>query len=130
VDAVAEDVVALDDDVAEIDANAKGNASILGYPGGTVSHRRLHLDRTAHSVDDAREFQQQPVTCGLDDATSMGGNRWVNDLLAKALQRREGAALVSSHQPRVARDVSGHHGGEAALLGHSGSPARRRASRY
>jgi hypothetical protein len=32
-------------------------------------------------------------------------------------------------QPRVARDVSRHDCGKAALLGHSGSPAIRRPSR-
>ena len=32
VDAIAQDVVALDDDVPNVDADAEGNAPILGYP--------------------------------------------------------------------------------------------------
>ena len=128
VDAVAEDVVALDDDVADVDADAEGNAPILGYPGGAVSHRRLHLDRAAHGIDHARELQQQAVARGLDDAPSMAGDCWVDHLLPKGFQRRQRAALVPAHQPRVARDVSRHDGGKAALLGHSGRPARRKPS--
>ena len=125
VDAVAEDVVALDDDVADVDADAEGNAPILGYLGGAVSHRRLHLDRAAHSIDHARELQQQAVAGGLDDAAAVAGDRRVDDLLPKGFQRRQRAALVAAHQPRVARDIGRHDGGKAALLGHSGSPASR-----
>ena len=54
----------------------EGNAPILGYPSGAVSHRRLHLDRAAHSIDHAREFQQQAVASGLHDPAAVVGNRW------------------------------------------------------
>src|SRR5262249_45712223 len=50
IDTVAKDVIAFDDDVTLVDANAKSDAPILGHPGGAVSHRRLHLDRTAHGI--------------------------------------------------------------------------------
>ena len=116
VDAVAEDVVALDDDVADVDADAEGYAPILGDLGGAVSHRRLHLDRAAHGIDHARELQQQAVARGLDDAPSVAGDCRVDHLLAKGFQRRQRAALVAAHQPRVARDVGRDDGGKAALL--------------
>ena len=130
VDAVAEDVVAVDDDVAEVDADTEGNAPVLSYLSGAVGHRRLHLDRAAHGIDHARELQQQAVARGLDDATAVAGDCRIHDFLTKGFQRCQCAALVPSHQPRVARDVGGHDGGKAALLGHSGSPATRKASRY
>ena len=93
---------------------------------GAVGHRRLHLDRAAHGIDHARELQQQAVAGGLDDAPAV---RWRSR--GRRLPRRKAfsaakrAALVAAHQPRVARDVGRHDGGKAALLGHSGSPARR-----
>src|SRR5215212_9259561 len=81
--AVAEDVVTLDDYVAEVDTNAEGDAPVLGYIGTAVGHRRLHLDRAAHGIDHARELQQQAVACGLDDTTTMAGDRRVDDVLPK-----------------------------------------------
>ena len=41
-----------------LQAEAQGDAPVLGYPGGVVGHRRLHLDRAAHGIDHARELQQ------------------------------------------------------------------------
>src|SRR5262249_38518085 len=128
VDAVAEDVVALDDDVAEVDADAEGNASIFWNVGGLRVHYRLHLDRAAHRIDYARKLQQQAIARGLDDTATVSRNRWVNHLQTEGFQRCQGATLVATHQPRVARDVGRHNGSKAALLGHSGRPARRRPS--
>ena len=59
VDAVAEDVVALDDDVADIDADAKLDAPVLGDVGVALGHAALHLDGAAHGIDHAGEFDQQ-----------------------------------------------------------------------
>jgi hypothetical protein len=58
-------------DVADVDADAESNTPILGYPGGAVSHRRLHLDRAAHSIHHAGELQQQPVAGGLHDTPTV-----------------------------------------------------------
>src|SRR4030095_2287542 len=103
VDAVAKDVVALDDDVADVDADAEGNAPILGYPGGAVGDRLLHFNSTAHGIDDAGELQQQAIAGGLDDATAVAGDGRVDNFLPNGLQRRQRAALVLDHQPRTVR---------------------------
>ena len=58
VDAVAEDVVAIDDDVAEIDANAELDARIGRHVGVAFGHLALHVDGAAHGVDDAGELDQ------------------------------------------------------------------------
>jgi hypothetical protein len=55
--AVAKDVVAIDDDIAEVDANAEGNTPILAHLGRSVGYRRLHFDGAAHSIDHAGELQ-------------------------------------------------------------------------
>src|SRR5215471_12272529 len=73
IDAITKDVVPLDDDVADVDADAEGDAPILGQLGGAASHRHLDLDRTAHRIHHARELQEQPVAGGLDDPPSMAG---------------------------------------------------------
>ena len=71
IDAVAEDVVALGDHVAEIDANAKPDALFVGYLGFAVEHAALHLGRTAHRIDDARKLHEQAVAGGFDDAAAV-----------------------------------------------------------
>ncbi len=129
VDAVAEDVVALDDDVAEVDADAEGDAPILGYPGCACSAIAVctsTAQRTALTTLGNSSSRPSPVV--LTMRPPCAGDGWVDDLLPNRLQRRQRAALVSPHQPRVARDVGRHDGGEAALLGHSGMPAIRRPS--
>src|SRR4029077_9587485 len=68
VDAVTIDVVAIDNDVAEIDADPKCDAFGLRRLGIAVDHSSLDLDRTADRVDDAREFRQHTVAGGFDNA--------------------------------------------------------------
>src|SRR5215468_9106411 len=101
VDPVTEYVVTVDNDVAEVDANAEGNAPILGYPGGAISHRRLHIYRTPNGVDDARELQQQAVTGRLDDAATVAGNSRVHHFLPNGFQHGQRAALIAPHQAGV-----------------------------
>ena len=74
IDAVAEDILVLDDDVAEIDPNPEPDAVVLGYVGLAVDHRPLQFHRTAHRVDDAWEFRQQAIAGILDDAPGMLGD--------------------------------------------------------
>src|SRR6266851_9777680 len=61
VDAIAEDIIAVDDDVAEVDADPQLEAALGRY--GIVDRTRclLHLDRAAQRIDDARKIRQQAV---------------------------------------------------------------------
>ena len=56
VDAVAIKVVALDDHIAEIDADAQFDAIVRSDTGVSLGHRLLHLDLAAHRIDDASKF--------------------------------------------------------------------------
>ncbi len=90
VDAVAEDILAVDDDVAEIDADAQVDAAIRRQVGVALGHAALNLDGAAHGIDDAGEFDEQPVARRLDDAALMLGDLRVDEVLAvrlEALQR-------------------------------------------
>src|SRR5437764_12090569 len=74
IDAVAIDVVRVDDDVAEIDADAELDPPRLRNTGIVPSHLALQFGRAAHRIDDAGEFDQEPVSGGLDDAAAMPGD--------------------------------------------------------
>jgi hypothetical protein len=105
VDAVAEDVAVLDDDVADIDAHAKFDAPLCRCCGVAGDHLALQLDRTAHRVDDARELDEETVAGGLDDAPPMLGDFGIAQFAAHCPQRRERALFVLAHQPRIAGDI-------------------------
>jgi hypothetical protein len=78
VDAIAVNVVAVGDHVAEIDPDAKAQAALLGKIEIAVGHRALDFGRTAHRVDDAGEFRQHAVAGGLDDAAVMLADLRIN----------------------------------------------------
>jgi hypothetical protein len=118
IDAVAEDVVAVDDDVAEVDPDPEPDPAVLRHAGFAVDHRPLHLGGTADGVDDARELDQHPVASRLDDTAGMLADLRVNELAAMRLQAFVRALLVRAHQARVAGHISGQDRGETADSGH------------
>ena len=80
VDAVAVNIVAINGNVAEIDADAEGQAPVLVDRFVAPRHAELNGDGAVDGADHAREFQQQPVAHGLDDAPAMLGDQLVDQL--------------------------------------------------
>jgi len=66
-DAVAENVVALDQDVAEIDADTADDALAFRDPGVALDHQFLDRDRAFDRGDHRGKLQQQPIARRLDD---------------------------------------------------------------
>src|SRR5215470_688144 len=60
IDAVPVNIVGRHDDVAEIDADAELDATVLRQPGIARPKRVLHIERAAHRVDDAAELDESP----------------------------------------------------------------------
>lgn len=61
IDAVAEDIVVLDDDVAEVDADAKADAPVFRHIVIVPRRAALDVDGAGDRVDDAAEFGEQPI---------------------------------------------------------------------
>jgi hypothetical protein len=93
------------DDVAEIDADPEFDPLILRHLGVAHRHLALHVDGTAHRVDDARELDQQAVAGDPDDAAAMLLDHRVGEFAAQHLQPFERALLVDANEPRVADDI-------------------------
>src|SRR5712664_2828689 len=87
--AIAVEVVALDDHVAEIDADAQFDAFVRPDARVPLAHRLLHRDRAAHRIDDAGKLHQQAVAGGLGprvkpgDATVVLGDLRIDELAAQ-----------------------------------------------
>src|SRR5437667_97483 len=75
---IAVDVVVLpDDDVAQIDADTEHDPLRLGRRRIALGHPTLHGNRASDSLYDAREFDQDAVAGGFDNATFVVGNLWI-----------------------------------------------------
>src|SRR5215831_16536629 len=64
VDAVAKNVVAIDDDVTDIYTDAEPDATLGRHVGVTLGHATLDVDAAANRIDDADELHQQSVRGG------------------------------------------------------------------
>jgi hypothetical protein len=122
IDAVAIEVVALDDHVVEVDAVAQFDAIVWLDTGVSLGHRLLHRDRAAHRIDDARKFQQQAVAVvlvpGLDpgDAPVVLDDFRIEKLAAQRFEAFKRAFLVCSHQPRIAGHIGSNDRGRRVWL--------------
>src|SRR5271165_21112 len=118
IDAVAKDVAVLDDDIADIDADAELDAAVRWHRCIAFGQRCcLHLCRAAERVDDAGELDQKAIAGRLDDPALMVGNSRIDHLGAERLGPAERAFLVRSHQPRIPRHIGGEDCGETACDG-------------
>jgi hypothetical protein len=96
VDAVAKDVVVLDNHVAHVDADTKADALALVDVGIAIFHALLHHDGAAHRIDDRGELDQEAVARGLDDTALVLGDQRIDELPAMALSA---ASVPSSSAP-------------------------------
>ena len=110
VDAVAVDVALIDDDVADVDADAELDPAIFGNVGVALGHGALDFHRAAHGIDRARKFDQRAVTRRLDDAAAMLRNLGIDEFASVRLERCERAFLVDAHQAAVASDIGREDG--------------------
>ena len=117
IDALAENVVALDQHVAEMDADAIDDTLAIQRLGVPLDHQLLDRDRAFHSVDHGRKLKQQPVAHRLDDAPAPARNEWPRRVAMPAHRTRR-SRLVLAHQARVADDVNRHDRGELPGFGH------------
>lgn len=61
VDAVAENIVVVDNDVADVDADAEPDPLLGRHAGIALGHAALNVDGAAHRIDDTRELEQQSI---------------------------------------------------------------------
>ena len=115
VDAVAEDIVVLDDDVAQIDADAIEQRARRGHVAIAPRHPFLEIDRAAQRLGDALKFHQQTVAGGLDDAALAVGDRRIDQLKPHGFEPGQRPSFVDFHQTAIADHVRGQNRGQAAL---------------
>ena len=119
IDAVAHEVaVAFLDHVAEMNADAKLDATLGRQAGVALDHAVLHFDRAAHGVDHAAEFNHAAVAGAFDDAAVMEGDRRINQVAAERPEPRQNAILVRAREPAVADNIRHQNRRELPGLAH------------
>ena len=81
INAIAGDVIAVDDDVDEVDADTELDALLSWLRLIVCPHRPLNVNRATKRGIRAAAFEQHSVAGGLDDPAAMFGDRWIGDAL-------------------------------------------------
>ncbi len=115
VDAVAEDIVVLNDHVAQIDSDAVEERTRRRHVAIAPGHPFLKFDRAAQRLGDALKFHQQAIAGGLDDAAFAFCDRRVDQLEPHGFQPGKRPGLVDFHQPAIADHIRGQNRGQPAM---------------
>src|SRR5436309_11448790 len=118
VDAVAVEPLALDDHVAQIDADAEAHPPERRELGIARLELALDVDGALHGVDDARELRQHVVARGVHDAPALAGHAR-RDQGAVCGDGANGRHFVVARESAVAYDARAQDGGELSLDGAS-----------
>ena len=105
VDAIAVDVVAIDDNVAEVDANPEDDA-VFRLDGA------LDVERTADRVDDTSELDEGAIADQLDHPAPVARDRRIEDAFPVALQGAERPGLIGTDHAGIADHVGRENCGE------------------
>ena len=87
-----------------------------------LDETRLYLDRAAHRIDHAAEFDDCAVAGALDDAAMMGGDGGVDEIAAETPDARQRPILISAGEPAVADNIRDQDGRELAGIPGKGRP--------
>jgi hypothetical protein len=97
IDAIAVDIALIDDNVTDVDTNAKFDPAIFGSGAVALGHHALYFQGTTGGVNRARKLDQKAVTCSFDDAAAMFAYLRIDELTAASLERCESTFLVIAH---------------------------------
>ncbi len=108
VDPIAEQIGAVDDNVANMDADAQPHRLVAVAAGIVRGDRGLHRNGALHGIDRAGEISDDAVAGGVEDPAAMRGDQPIDNGSAR-LQTGERADFIVRHQPAVAGDVGGEN---------------------
>src|SRR5207302_7673306 len=105
IDAVTKDIIIFDDNITDVNADAKFDPLDLRYVDILLGHAALNFDGTSHGVEDAGELNESAVAGILDDAPAIISDFGIKKRLPKSFQLRQGAFFVDPYQAARARDI-------------------------
>ena len=123
--AVTVDVVAVDDDVAEMHAHPQQHPAVIARAAIAYLHLALNLRRAFHGFDHAAELGQDAVAHKLYDLPAMPFDRRRDQFAPVRLECGERAGFICAHKPAVAGNIGRKDGRKPPFdprLGHKDRP--------
>src|SRR5215472_6600584 len=114
IDAVAIDVLVIDDYVAGIDADAELDPAICRDAGIVLGQFALDIETAAHRVHRAVELDQKTVARGADQPAMVLGDFGLEQIFDMSGEAKVCALFIDPHQPGIADDIRHQNGGEPA----------------
>jgi hypothetical protein len=93
------DVIALDNHVANVDADPEIEPGIVWNFGVTPIQFCLNGETTVHGIYDAGKLDQNAIAHGVDDSATVGGDLRVSQFVVQGLKTRASQLFVGFHQP-------------------------------
>jgi hypothetical protein len=111
--------VALLDNVAQMNADAKLDAAFGRQAGVALNHAVLQFDAAAHGIDDAAKFDQSAIAGALHHAAGMHSDGRIDQIAAERPQPRQYAILVRTGKPAVSDHIRRKYRRELLVPGHN-----------
>jgi hypothetical protein len=115
VNAVAMDIVILNEHIAQIDADAELQSTIDRDVCVALGLGFLHLRRAAQGVYDTMELDQEPVAHSLNQTAVMVGNLGLEDVLEVCAKLSAHSFFVGLAQTAITGNIGNHYGGKPAF---------------
>jgi hypothetical protein len=94
---VTVNIIAVDYDVAQVDANAELDTLIRGFASIALTHPLLQFDGATRRIYHAGKFDQQPITGRFHNPSTVLSDLRVNQFAAVSLKTCKRPLLVRSH---------------------------------
>src|ERR1035437_858241 len=100
IDAVSENVIAVENDVADIDADAEFDAEfdalVRRCRGVALCHAALDIDRATDGIDHAHELHEHSIARRFDGSAAMFGDLGIDEFLTVPLELAPRAFLIGA----------------------------------
>ena len=97
IDPITKDIIVCDDNITDVNADAKFNPLVLRHIGIAFRHAALDFVCASDGIDHAGELNEDAVPCILDDTSAMLSDFGIEKRLSKSFQLRQRAFFVDPY---------------------------------
>ena len=105
IDPITKDIIVCDDNITDVDTDAKFDPIVLRHIGILLRHAALDFVGASDGIDHAGELNEGAVSCILNDTSVTLSDFRIEKRLSKSHQSRQRAFFVDPHQAARARDI-------------------------